>query len=299
MKKVVTAFLAASLLAITPALAAEQESNPIQQEEGMIEQEEGYWSKELTVDEIMAQKGMKSALESFYDKFPQAKSYKIMGSKVQRVENGEGVNEISLLLRDEEYKELFHLTFDIKIEKITEYEHRVLDLPQSELPETVQATLDKVYSLSLEAKNLKFYGAEMRSFNIKEKEQGKMYSLWFNENGEIIEGEYNNKEFEIKLDETGKVTYFKFENIPLPLGNLEGNTKEEKAQDLLKQLYGEEASEYKIKKVTVREEPRKGFIVFMPTSSEKYPIVVDFNNKDELNGLEVTTRDFLEFAGLL
>ncbi|MED0670380.1 hypothetical protein P4S95_09135 [Aneurinibacillus aneurinilyticus] len=297
MKKVVTAFLAASLLATTPVLAAEQESNPIQQEEGMIEQEEGYWSKELTVDEIMAQKGIQSALETFYDEFPRTKAYKIMGSKVQRIEDGEEKNEISLGLKSEE--EMFYLQFDIKTEKITQYIQRVFDVPESELPKTVRATLDKIYNLSPEARNLKFYGAEMYSYNIKEKEQGKTYSLWFNENGEIIEGEYNDKEFEIKLDETGKVTYFKFENIPLPLGNLEGNTKEEKAQDLLKQLYGEEASEYKIKKVTVYEEPRKGFIVFMPTSSEKYPIVVGFNNKDELNGLEVTTRDFLEFAGLL
>ncbi|MCP1359100.1 hypothetical protein [Aneurinibacillus migulanus] len=70
MKKVTTAFLTISLLATTPVFAAEQESNPIQQEEGMIELGEGYWSKELAVDEILAQKGMKSALESFYDKFP-------------------------------------------------------------------------------------------------------------------------------------------------------------------------------------------------------------------------------------
>ncbi|GED17403.1 hypothetical protein [Aneurinibacillus migulanus] len=297
MKKVVTIFLAISLLATTPVFAAEQESNLIQLGEGMIEQEEGYWSKELTVDEIMAQKGIQSALETFYDEFPRTKAYKIMGSKVQRIEDGEEKNEISLGLKSEE--EMFSLQFDIKTEKITEYIQRVFDVPESELPKTVRATLDKIYNLSPEARNLKFYGAEMYSYNIKEKEQGKMYSLGFNENEEIIEGEYNNKEFKIKLDETGEVTYFKFENIPLPLGNLEGNTKEEKAQDLLKQLYGEEANEYKIKKVTVRKEPRRGFVVFMPTSSEKYPIVVDFNNKDELNGLEVTTRDFLEFAGLL
>ncbi|MMZ57415.1 hypothetical protein D1872_193480 [compost metagenome] len=298
MKKVATAFLAISLLATTPVFAAEQESNPIQLEEGMIEQEEGYWSKELTVDEIMAQKGIQSALETFYDEFPRTKAYKIMGSKVQRIEDGEEKNEISLGLKSEE--EMFSLQFDIKTEKITEYIQRVFDVPESELPKTVRATLDKIYNLSPEARNLKFYGAEMYSYNfIKEKEQGKTYSLGFTENGEIIEGEYNNKEFEIKLDETGKVVYFKFENIPLPLGNLEGNTKEEKARDLLKQLYGEEANEYKIKKVTVREEPRRGFVVFMPTSLEKYPIVVQFNNKDELNGFEVTTRDSLEFAGLL
>ncbi|MED4732047.1 hypothetical protein P9597_28745 [Aneurinibacillus migulanus] len=297
MKKVVTIFLAISLLATTPVFAAEQESNPIQQEEGMIEYGEGYWHKDLTVDEIMAQKGIQSALETFYDEFPRTKAYKIMGSKVQRIEDGEEKNEISLGLKSEE--EMFSLQFDIKTEKITEYIQRVFDVPESELPKTVRATLDKIYNLSPEARNLKFYGAEMYSYNIKEKEQGKMYSLGFNENEEIIEGEHNNKEFKIKLDETGKVVYFKFENIPLPLVNLEGNTKEEKARDLLKQLYGEEANEYKIKKVTVREEPRRGFVVFMPTSSEKYPIVVDFNNKDELNGLEVTTRDFLEFAGLL
>jgi hypothetical protein len=295
MKKVVTAFLTASLLATTPVLAAEQESNPIQQEEGMIEHGEDYWFRDLTVDEIMAQKGMKWALESFYDQFPRTKTYEIGGGKVRRVENGKEINEIALSLRSEE--EIFGLTFDIKTEKITECSQRVFNIPESELPKTVRATLDKIYSLSPEAKNLKLYASEIWTFNIKEKEQE--YDLGFNENGEIIEGEYNNKEFNIKLDETGKVTYFKFENIPLPLGNLEGNTKEEKAQALLKQLYGEEASEYKIKKVTVYEEPRKGFIVFMPTSSEKYPIVVRFNNKYELNGLEVTTRDFLEFAGLL
>ncbi|MED4728556.1 hypothetical protein P9597_10425 [Aneurinibacillus migulanus] len=302
MKKVATAFLAISLLATTPVFAAEQESNPIQQEEGMIEQGEDFKSEELTIDEIMAQKGMKSALESFYDKFPQAKSYKIMGSKVQRIEVDEEKNEIHLSFID--VKESLFLYFDIKTEEITKYTQVVNDIPKSELPGTVQASLDKVYSLSPEAKNLKLYYSEIYSPTIKGKEQLKTYSLCFNESGKNEES--TDKFFLISLDETGKILYFDFEE--LPLANLEGTTKEEKAQDLLKRLYGEEATEYKIGKVNEisKDDPndedsdsRRGNIVFMPAFSEKKPILVHFNTKDELTMSEVTTRDFLEDVGLL
>ncbi|GED17601.1 hypothetical protein [Aneurinibacillus migulanus] len=307
MKKVATAFLTISLLATTPVFAAEQESNQIQQEEGMTEQGEGYyWSKDLTVDEILAQEGMKSALESFCDKFPQAKAYKIMGSKVEKIENDEKKNVIHLFLASDE-KESFFLEFDIETEKITEYTQAVENISESELPDKVQASLDKVYSLSPEVKNLKLYGSTMYSSTIKGEEGSKKYSLRFNESGKIVEGKTTGKEFSITFDETGKVLYFYFDSLPLV--NLEGNTKEEKAQDLLKRLYGEEANEYKIKKVNEisKDDPNykenkdfmRGSIVFMPTSSEKEPILVQFNTKDELTMSEVTTRDFLEDVGLL
>ncbi|MED4730909.1 hypothetical protein P9597_22760 [Aneurinibacillus migulanus] len=95
----------------------------------------------------------------------------------------------------------------------------------------------------------------------------------------------------------------------LPLVNLKGNTKEEKAQDLLKRLYGEEANEYKIEKVNEiskddsnnkdNEDYKRGSIVFMPTSSEKNPILVYFNTKNEPTTIQVTTRDFLRDMGFL
>ncbi|MED0669949.1 hypothetical protein [Aneurinibacillus aneurinilyticus] len=62
----------------------------------MIEQAKSFSFKEWTVDEIMAQKGMKSALESFYDQFPRVKAYKIMGRKEQRIEDNKGKNEVHL-----------------------------------------------------------------------------------------------------------------------------------------------------------------------------------------------------------
>lgn len=65
------------------------------------------------------------------------------------------------------------------------------------------------------------------------------YSFGFNESGKVEEEKTNDKEFAITFDQTGKVRYFFFEKIPLV--DFEGNTKEEKAQDLLKRLYGEEA----------------------------------------------------------
>ncbi|CEH29476.1 Uncharacterized protein BN1090_A2_01913 [Aneurinibacillus migulanus] len=286
-------------MATTPVFAAEQESNPIQQEEGMTKQEEGIVITTLTVDEILAQKGMKSALEPFYDKFPQAKTYKIEGSKVQRIEDGEQKNEIQLFLESDE-KESFTLYFDIKTEKITKYTQVVNNIPKSELPETVQAPLDKVYSLSPEVKNLKLYYSQSCSHTIKGEEQLKTYSLSFNESGKITEKKTNDKEFTIIFDETGKVRSFFFEKLSLV--NLEGNTKEEKAQNLLKRLYGEEANEYKIKKVNEisKDDPNykdhkdsiRGTIVFMPISSEKNPIVVGFNIKNQLTTM---MRD----AGLL
>ncbi len=300
MKKVATAFLTISLLATTPIFAAEQESNPIQQEEGMAEQGE---DQELTVDEIMAQKGMKPALESFYDKFPQAKTYIMMGSKVKSIENDEEKNEIHLFLESNE-KESFSLAFDIKTEKITEYTQMVVNISQSELPETVQASLDKVFSLSSEAKDLKLYSSTMYVPIIKGEKQLKIYSLWFNESGKREE---TDKAFSITFDETGKVLYFIFEKLPLV--NLEGNTKEEKAQDLVKQLYRKGTNEHKIKTVNesskdeLSDNPTKkyfdGSIVFMPTSSEKELILLRFNTKDELTRLEVNRRDFLEDIGLL
>ncbi|GED15575.1 hypothetical protein [Aneurinibacillus migulanus] len=302
MKKIATTFLAISLLSTTPVFAAEQESNPIQQEEGMIEQEEDFVFKELTVDEIMAQKGMKSALESFYDKFPRVKAYKITGNKMKKIENDEEKNVIQLFLESDE-KEVFTLYFDIKIEEITKYIQVVSNVPESELPRTVQASLDKVYSLLPEMKGLKLHNSFMSCSTIKGEEQLKIYSLGFNESGKIEE---TDKEFSITFDETGKVLYFTFEELPLV--NLEGNTKEEKAQDLLKRLYGEEANEYKIKKVNEISkddsndedfDSRRGNIVFIPTSSEKEPILVHFNTKDELTMSEETTRDFLEDVGLL
>ncbi|GED15554.1 hypothetical protein [Aneurinibacillus migulanus] len=74
-------------------------------------------------------------------------------------------------------------------------------------------------------------------------------------------------------------------------------------------LYGEEANEYKIKKVNEisKDDPNykdhkdsiRGTIVFMPISPEKDPILVLFNIKDELTMSEVTTRYFLEDFGLL
>ncbi|MED4732095.1 hypothetical protein P9597_29005 [Aneurinibacillus migulanus] len=298
MKKIATAFLAISLLATTPVFAAEQESNPIQHEEGMIQQGEGFWWKELTVDEIMAQKGMKSALESFYDKFPRTKAYKIKGSKVKRIEKGKEINEITLSLISNE-KESFGLTFDIKTEKITEYTQVVSNISESELPETVQASLDKVYSLSPEVKNLKLYDSAMYLPVIKGEEQLKTYSLWFTESGKREEGKTNDKEFIIIFDETGKVRSFFFEKLSLV--NLEGNTKEEKAQDLLKRLYGEEVNEYKIKKVSDNSTKNhfNGSVAFMPISSEKEPILVEFNSKDEIIRFFIISRDFLEDAGLL
>ncbi|KIV58593.1 hypothetical protein AM501_05180 [Aneurinibacillus migulanus] len=304
MKKIATAFLTISLLATTPVFAAEQESNPIRQEEGMIQQGKDFLYKELTVDEIMAQKGMKSVLESFYDKFPQAKAYKIKGSKVKEIENDEEKNEIHLSLIDE--KEALFVEFDIETEKITKYTQIVDDISKSELPGKVQASLDKVYSLAPEVNNLKPYGSTMYFYTKKGEEQLKEYKVRFNESGKIVEGKTTGKEFSITFDETGKVLYCDFERLPLV--NLEGNTKEEKAQDLLKRLYGEEANEYKIKKVNEISkddsndedfDSRRGNIVFMPTSSEKEPILVHFNTKDEFTMFEETTRDILEFAGLL
>ncbi len=307
MKKVATAFLAISLLATTPAFAAEQENNPIQQEEGMIEQEEGIVINILTVDEIMAQKGMKSALESFYDKFPQAKTYRIEGSsKVQRIKDGEQKNEIQLYLESDK-KESFVLTFDVKTEKITEYTQVVNNIPKSELPATVQASLHKVYSLSPEVKNLKLYRSDMYFSTIKGGDKLKEYSLGFNESGKRGEGKTNDKGFGITFDETGKVQNFMFERLPLV--NLKGNTKEEKAQDLLKRLYGEEANGYKIEKVNEisnddsnnkdNKDHKRGSIVFMPTSFEKNPILVYFNTKNEPTRIQVTTRDFLRDMGFL
>ncbi|MED4730908.1 hypothetical protein P9597_22755 [Aneurinibacillus migulanus] len=196
MKKVATAFLAISLLATTPVFAAEQESNRIQQEEGMIKQGEGYWIKDLTVDEIMTQKGMKSALESFYDKFPRTKAYKISGSKVKKIEKGKEINKITLSLINDE-KESFVLTFDTKTEKITKYLQVVNNVPKSELPATVQASLHKVYSLLPEMKDLKLYSSDVYFSTIKEEEQLKEYSLGFNESGKRGEGKTNDKEFGI------------------------------------------------------------------------------------------------------
>ncbi|GED17402.1 hypothetical protein [Aneurinibacillus migulanus] len=295
MKKVVTTFLAISLLATTPAFAAEQENDPIQQEEGMIQQGKDFWWRELTVDEIMAQKGMKSALESFYDKFPRTKAYKISGYKVKKIENDEEKNEILLSLVSDK-KESFSLTFDIKTEKIIDYTQIVDDIPESELPGTVQASLNKVYSRLPEAKNLKLYHSQ----SIKGEEQPNLYyTLSFNESGKRGEGKTNDKEFGITFDETGKVLGFTFERPPL--SNLKGNTKEEKAQDMLKRLYGEEANEYKIKKVSNDSTKNhfQGSIVFMPISSEKEPILVEFNSKDEIIRWVITSRDFLEGVGLL
>ncbi|CEH29109.1 Uncharacterized protein BN1090_A2_01535 [Aneurinibacillus migulanus] len=290
-------------MATTPVFAVEQESNPIQQEEGMIGQGEDFVFKELTVDEIMAQKGMKSALESFYDKFPRAKAYKITGNKMKKIENDEEKNVIQLFLESDE-KEAFTLYFDIKIEEITKYIQVVSNVPESELPRTVQASLDKVYSLLPEMKGLKLHDSFMSCSIIKGEEQLKIYSLGFNESGKR---ETTDKEFSITFDETGKVLYFTFEKLPLV--NLEGNTKEEKAQDLLKRLYGEEANEYKIKKVSEisKDDPNykdhkdsiRGTIVFMPISFEKNPIVVGFNIKNELTMSQETSRDFLEDFGLL
>ncbi|GED17686.1 M56 family metallopeptidase [Aneurinibacillus migulanus] len=201
------------------SFATEQESNPIQQEREMIEQGEGFWSKELTVDEFMAQKGMKSALESFYDKFPSAKA-KITGSKVQSISNGEKKNEISLLLINNK-KESFDLIFDTKTKKVTKCVQLVFDITESELPETVQASLDTVYSLSSEMKNLKLRASTMYSDTMEGGEQSKTYYFRFSDGGKV---ENNNKEFDIKLDETGKVQYFDF--TKLPLVNIKGNTKE-------------------------------------------------------------------------
>ncbi len=303
MKKVATAFLTISLLATTPVFAAEQESNPIQQEEGMIEQGE---NQELTVDKIMAQKGMKSALESFYDKFPQAKTYEISGSKIKKIENDKEKNVIQLFLESDE-KKSFVLEFDIETEKITEYTQAVSNIPKSELPGKVQASLDKVYSLSPEVKDLKLYDSVMYFSTIKGEEELKKYRFSFNESGKMAEGKTTDKELSITFDETGKTLHFDFEKLPLV--NLEGNTKEEKAQDLLKRLYGEEANEYKIKKVNElpKDDPNykdhkdfiRGTIVFMPISSEKNPILVGFNIKNELTMSQETTRDFLEDFGLL
>ncbi|KIV56397.1 hypothetical protein, partial [Aneurinibacillus migulanus] len=59
----------------------------------------------------------------------------------------------------------------------------VSQIPQSKLPKTVQASLDKVYSLLPEAKNLKLYDSKMYSSNIKGKEQPKKYTLGFNKSG--------------------------------------------------------------------------------------------------------------------
>ncbi|MED4729737.1 hypothetical protein P9597_16640 [Aneurinibacillus migulanus] len=305
MKKVATAFLAISLLATTPVFAAEQESNPIQQEEEMTEQGKDFSFKDLTVDEIMAQKGMKSALESFYNKFPRTKAYKIEGSKIQRIENGEEESEIQLSLIDDE-KGAFVLYFDTKAEKITKYIQIEENIPESELPSKVQASLDKIHNLSSEVKNLKVYRSSIYFSTIKEREHLNQYSFGFNESGKVEEEKTNDKEFAITFDQTGKVRYFFFEKIPLV--DLEGNTKEEKAQDLLKRLYGEEANEYKIEKVNEFSkddlddenfDSRRGNIVFMSTSSEKEPIVVHFNSKNELIGCGITSQVFLEEAGFL
>ncbi|CEH32387.1 Uncharacterized protein BN1089_A1_01515 [Aneurinibacillus migulanus] len=294
-------------MATTPVFAAEQESNPIQQEEGMAEQEEYSPVKKLTVDEIMAQKGMKSALESFYNKFPRTKAYKIMGSKVPTSRNGEELNEITLFLESDKKEESFYLYFDIEKERITAYIQTVNNISESELPGKVQASLDKVYSLSPETKNLKLYSSFMSFPTIEGEEQLKTYMLSFNESGKREEGKTTDKEFDITFDETGKVLYFTFNRLPLV--NLQGNTKEEKAQDLLKRLYEEEANEYKIKKVNEISKDDlsdnstnndfSGSIVFMPLSSEKEPIVIYFNSKDELTMSQENTRDFLEDAGLL
>ncbi|NMF00811.1 M56 family metallopeptidase [Aneurinibacillus aneurinilyticus] len=284
------------------SFATEQESNPIQQKERMIEQAKSFSFKEWTVDEFMVQKGMKSALESFYDQFPPAKA-KITGSKVRSIRNGEKENEISLLLINNE-KESFDLIFDTKTKKVTKCDQLVFDITESELPGTVQASLDTVYSLSTEAKNLKLRASTMYSDTMKGERQSKTYYFRFSDDRKV---ENSNKEFDIKLDETGKVQYFDF--TKLPLVNIKGNTKEEKAQNLLKRLYREEANEYKIQKVNEisKDDPnykeyvdfKRGAIVFIPTSSEKNPILVFFNTKDELTTIQVTTQDFLKDVGLL
>ncbi|MEZ2661610.1 M56 family metallopeptidase [Aneurinibacillus aneurinilyticus] len=284
------------------SFATEQESNPIQQKERMIEQAKSFSFKEWTVDEIMAQKGMKSALESFYDQFPRTKAYKIMGSKEQRIEDNKEKNGVHLLLISEG-KESFVLTFDTKAEKITNYFQVVMNIPKSELPTTVQASLDKVYSLSPEVKNLKLYRSNMYFSTIKGGDQLKKYSLGFNESGKRGKGKTNDKGFSIRFDETGKVRDFVFERLPLV--NLKGNTKEEKAQDLLKRLYGGEANEYKIEKVNEiskddsnnkdNEDSKIGSIVFTSTSPEKDAFMVLFNTKGELIMSSVSIPDFLEY----
>ncbi|KIV56496.1 hypothetical protein [Aneurinibacillus migulanus] len=178
----------------------------------------------------------------------------------------------------------------------------VSQIPQSKLPKTVQASLDKVYSLLPEAKNLKLYDSKMYSSNIKGKEQPKKYTLGFNKSGKREDRKRNDKEFIIEFDETGKILHFTFEKLSLV--NLEGNTREKKAQDLLKRLYGKEANEYKIKKVLEiskdnpnykgNEDSMRGAIVFMPTSPEKEPVLILFNNKNEFTSFKVSTRDILK-----
>ncbi len=141
-------------------------------------------------------------------------------------------------------KESFDLIFDTKTKKVTKCDQLVFDITESELPGTVQASLDTVYSLSTEVKNLKLRASTMYSDTMKGERQSKTYYFRFSDGRKV---ENSNKEFDIKLDETGKVQYFDF--TKLPLVNIKGNTKEEKAQNLLKRLYREEANEYKIQKI--------------------------------------------------
>lgn len=287
MKKVATVFLAISLLATTPVFAAEQESDPIQQEEGMIEQGE---NQELTVDEIMAQKGMKSALESFYDKFPQAKTYEISGTIIKN----EGTSRLKLFIISE--TESFILDFDQ--ERITNYT-QINRIPDVELEgPMIQGILNKIYSLLPEAKDLK----RDSSFTQIDNGGKKIYILSFSEDKGLEQSEISSKGLMIHFDETGKIITFDFDSMPLI--NLKGETKEEKAYELLKQFYGDEAKEYKIKRVNEISENdpnykdhkdfMRGAIVFTHTSSKEKPILVGFNSEDELTMLQVTTQDFLK-----